>query len=103
MWAWIASHTQRKAFNNNNDVVYTEFSVLRGIQVVNLQEVKVEAGEADQVGTGETLLADEERRPSQPSGTTSLLLYRRNLPPPGRPPNIEQRERSSALIQTFNM
>lgn len=55
------SHTQRKAFNNNN-VVYTEFSVLRGIQVTNLQEVKVEAGEADQVGTGETLLADEERR-----------------------------------------
>lgn len=88
MWAWIASHTQRKAFNNNN-VVYTEFSVLRGIQVMNLQEVKVEAGEADQVITGETLLADEERRPPEPSGTTSLWPYRRNLPPPGRPPNIE--------------
>lgn len=56
------SHTQRKAFNDNNNVVNTEFSVLRGIQVTNLQEVKVEAGEADQVGTGETLLADEERR-----------------------------------------
>lgn len=89
-WAWIASHTQRKAFNNNNDVVYTEFSVLRGIQVTNLQEVKVEAGEADQVGTGETLLADEERRGCGYAG--GIFQLQADLP------TLSSVEGSSALL-----